>query len=463
MAAPLSPAADPLVAAATIARLLALACLAPACFKAPAVSGQRSLATWHDMRQAPPPSGPASKSSAPKPGDALSADQAYALALARNPDLAVAEAEADVAEAEIAAARQLDNPQLRVTNFQIDEASRRPGFNLGLRAPIPRPGSLHARVQAAKSTATGAQARADAARRQLRSRIDRLYARLALLTADLDELTRAGELAGQRLDQLRARVERAVATRIDLSLAVVDHAELIDEASRVRGEKARTEAELTAVVAPGATLRYQVAAADLAAADVPRDRDALIDRAVASRPEPRGRQSATDAAEAEVYLARNEVWPWLSWAQINYSINPTTAGTGTSSVAYANAFGFAVALDLPLLSWNRGKIKAARARARQASMEERAAVAAVAAEVEAALARVEAADRRLRDLEQNLLPQVEDAARAADEALAAGGLALEAVLEIHERRIAARRLHLAALYERRDAVLELEAAVGAAP
>lgn len=437
--------------------LLALALLAPACFRAPAVSGQRALNTWHAMRDAAPPGGTDAAPPA-APGAALTADQAYRLALARNPDLAIAEAEADVAEAQVGEAKQLENPTLRLTNFQVDETVGRAGFNLGLRAPIPRPGSRHARIQAARLAAGSAKSRAEAARRQLHARIQRLYARLALLTADLEELTRAAELADQRRQQIRARVDKAVATRIDLSLADVEHAELLDEVGRVRSERSATEAELTAIVAPGTRQTYAVGPADLEPTSLPQDRDALIDRAVAARPEPRAGQSTTGEAEAELFLARNEVWPWLTWAQVNYAINPTSMNATSQ-----NAFGFALALDLPLLSWNRGKIRAAKALVRQRSLEERAAVAAVAAEVDAALARVQQADRRLKDLEKNLLPQVEEAARHADEALAAGGLDLESVLEIHERRIAARRLHLAALYERRDAVLALEAAVSAAP
>ncbi|MBL9104992.1 MAG: TolC family protein [Myxococcales bacterium] len=440
--------------------LLALVLLAPACFRAPAPSGQRSLATWHAMRDTTPPGARANAGGAPSPapGEALTAEQAYRLALARNPDLAIAEAEADVAEAQIGEAKQLENPTLRFTNFQVDETVGRPGFNLGLRAPIPRPGSRHARIQAAKMVAGGARARAEAARRLLHAEVQRLFARLALLTADLEELARAAELAERRRQQIAARVDRAVATRVDLSLATVDHAEIVDEVSRVRSEKAATESEITALVAPGTRQTYRVGPADLEPSALAGDRDALIERAVAARPEPRAGQSSTGAAEAELYLARNEVWPWLTWAQVNYAINPT-AMTATSQ----NAFGFALALDLPLLSWNRGKIRAARALVRQRNLEERAAVATVAAEVDAALARVREADRRLQDLDANLLPQVEDAARQADEALAAGGLDLEAVLEIHERRIAARRLRLAALYERRDAVLALEAAISAAP
>lgn len=442
----------PLIACAALVLL-------PACFKAPMVSSQRSLATWHAMQAADTRQAPHDRPAAP--GDALTADQAYALALAHNPSLAVAEAEVAVATAEIESAKQLENPTLRLTNFAIDDTvAGRPGLNLGLRAPIPRPGSIQARVAAARSVAQGAQTRSDAARHRLRSDIRRLYAQLAHLNADLDELARATELADQRRQQVRARVDRAVATRVELSLAEVAHAELVDEASRVRGELAGAEASLTQLVAPGTTQRYRVDPGELKVTDVPLDPDALTERAVTARPELRETQTRTAEAHAEVYLAKNEAWPWFSWAQVNYNFR--TQSTATTATG-APPIGFGLALDLPLFSWNLRKIRATKAVVRQRELEERAAVALVAGEVAAARARVEQADIRLRDIEKNLLPQVEEAARQAEAALAAGGLDAIEALEIMDRRIAARRVHLEALYQRRDAVLELEAALGAAP
>lgn len=442
--------------------ILLAALLTAGCFKAPMVTSQRSLSTWREMQAADnrrEPGQPAPGQ--PAPGDPLTSDQAYALALSRNPSLAVAEAEVDVAEAEIGASKQLENPTLRLTNFQIDETvAGRPGMNLGLRAPIPRPGSIQARATAARLVAEGAESRAEAARRRLRVDIRRHFAELAFYTADLDELTRAAELADKRIQQLRARVDQAVATRVDLSLAEVEHAELLDELSRVRGELARTEAALSLLVSPGTSQTFVVDRDELKITDVALDRGALTDKAVGARQELRETQTRTGEAQAEEYLARNEAWPWLAWAQVNYQFR---AAPSTAMTTSTPAFGFGLALDIPLFSLNLRKIKAAKAVVRQRQLEERAAVALVATEVAAAMARLATADARVREIERSLLPQIEEAARHAEAALSAGGLDAIKALEIADRQVAARRVHLGALYERRDAVLGLEAALGAAP
>lgn len=441
-----------------MARALIAALLLTACYRAPALSSERSLATWRAMKSADTRQG-GDKSSPTAPGDALTPEQAYALALARNPELAVAEAEVDVLAAEAESEKQLENPTLRLTNFQIDETiAGRPGMNLGLRAPIPRPGSIRARVAAARSLADGAETRAEATRRRLRVDIHRLFAQLAFYTADLDELTRAVAVTDQLRKAMATRVEMAIATRVDLALVEVDHAELLDEQSRVRGELARAEAALSLLVAPGTSQKFRVDRKDLEPGDLTFDRDALTEQAVAARQELRETQTATHAAEAEVYLAKNESWPWLAWAQVNYNFRTPVASINNATTP---AFGFGLALDIPLFSLNLRKIKAAKAVVRQRQLEERAAIAIVASEVAAAVARVEAADTRVREIEKSLLPQAEAAAQHVEAALAAGGVDTIKALEIADRQVAARRAHLEALFERRDAALELEAALGA--
>lgn len=470
MARPLTPRAPRTIAisprtilastlASTLAsppRLLALLLLTAGCFHAPAYSPQRSVAAWHDMEAARPASGSSSTTTGDPAkdelADALTADQAYALALANNPELAVAEAEAEVVAAQVGVAKQIENPTVRFTNFRVDDtAGGKTGFNLGLRAPIPRPGSVQARVKQARLAADSVASETEAARRLLRAEIDRRFARLALLRADLDELGRAATLGDTRRAQLKDRLERQAATQVDLALADVDHAETLEEASRLRDELASTEAELTRLIGPGPPRRFRVDADSLGARDRPLDMHSLTEQALAARPELRSAQSRVSAAEAGVYLARGEVYPWLSWAQVNYYFGATSTPA---------AFGFGLALDVPLFSWNRGEIKAARALVRQRQAEERASVALVASEVREALGRVERADTRVKEIEATLLPRVDAAAKAADAALAAGALDPLQASEIEARRVAARRLHLAALHARRDALIDLELAIG---
>lgn len=431
-----------------LASLLALG----GCFHGHSYAPQRTVSTWREMQRPARPASTTSPAAAPATGQPLSAEQAYQWALARSPELAAAEARAEVAEAGIQAARQLDNPQLRLTNFNVDDVvASRPGMNIGLRVPIPRPGTVHARVEDARLGAEGQRGLADDARRQLRARVFKLYARMAMLRADLEQHARAGQLRGGQRDELGARAGQSVATHLDVALAEVAHAQALDEAARIEGEMTRVTAELQRILGATEPPVMQADPSELQLRDLDLDRDALTERAMSSRPELRLAQTLVGQAEAKVYLERSEAYPWFDWAQVQYRAAPGST---------AASWGFGVAMTLPVLSLNRGAIKASRALVRQRQYEERAQIAAVASEVGEAIERVEQTARRVKALETTLLPQIETATRAAETALAAGALDPVAASTVAARMVEARRTHIAALLAHREAVIDLETAIG---
>jgi hypothetical protein len=68
----------------------------------------------------------------------------------------------------------------------------------------------------------------------------------------------------------------------------------------------------------------------------------------------------------------------------------------------------------------------------------------------------------VKDLETKLLPQIETATRAAETALAAGALDPVTASTVATRMVEARRTHITALLEHREAVIDLETAIGGA-
>lgn len=435
---------------------LAAALLLAGCFHARAYAPDRAVATWRASQAAKARgAGPSSATRAEPaaPGAALTAEQVYDLALARSSSLAALTARADAAAAQVDAARQIENPEFRLQSFNLDDAiAGRPGLNVVLRMPVPRPGSVRARVHGAERAAEVQRSETDDARRQLRARIYKLFARMAMLTADLELVAHAAELRAARRDQVGARVEQSVATRLDAALADVAHAEAREESAHLRDELATIRSELAHLGGLDDSAQFQIDPGELQLRDVALDLDALTEQALTARPELRAAQSRVGQAEADVFLARSQAWPWFEWAQIHYRIGPE-ASTPAS-------WTFGVALNVPLFSLNRGEIKARRAVLRQRELEERAEISDVARDVAEALARVEQTARRVRELEAGLLPRVDAAAREAEAALAAGSLDAVAAGEIAARMVAARRIHTAARLAHREAVIDLEAAIG---
>lgn len=439
--------------------LMALPLAAAAgCFHATPYSPSSAQQEWAAIRESDDARAPRAGATATSPGEpgaaggGLTADETYALALARSPEVTALDATTETAVAEIQAARQLDNPQLRFTSFNVDDViSSQPALNIGLRMPIPRPGTLRAQAAAAEHAAESQRGLSDGAKRLLRQRIDLLFAELTVLTADLELATRAGQLQAERREQLAARAEQAVATRVDVAMAEVERARSGQELALVRDRIAEIEEELARLAGIHGPARFQTDPEHLRVVQADLDRDALVEQALASRPELRTAHALVVEAEAEAHVAKADAWPWFDWAQIQYRAAPGSPPT---------AFGFGLALTLPVLSWNRGEIKAAKALVRQRQAEQRVQVVLVADEVDAAAAKVERTAARVLELERELLPAVETAEREAQAALADEALDAVAANEIAAEAVDARRTHLELLLEHRIAVVTLEAVVG---
>ena len=436
-----------------MARALTLLGLAglTGCFHAAPYSPAATQATWRSM-QGRDGSSPTPDTIATPSGPGMTADEAYAMAIERNYAIVERASAAETAAAEVHAEKQLDNPQLRLTGFDVDNViDRNTAVNIGLRVPIPRPGSVRARVAGAEQVAEGEAQLTEDAKRQLRAEIDRMFAQLAVHRADREHVVQAQALQAAYRDEMAARADQAISTRIDVAMADVRLAEAVQTAEEIDDAILAVEGQLRLLIGANEPVRFATDARTLEVITTPVDRDALVERALEARPELRATHAAKVAAESEVYVARGEAYPWFDWAQLQYR-----AAQGSPPTA----FSLGVAINLPVFSWNRGAIRTARATVRQREREEQAKILEIAAQVTEAAARVERTAKRIDRLEHELLPQLEAAAREIEAAGAAGVLDPSAANDVDRRTIEARRMHLAAVLAHREAVIDLEAAVG---
>jgi len=420
------------------------------CFHATPYSPTAAQEQWRAQRDEETARTSATAAASPA-GPALTADETYALALVHSPDVTMLAATTDAAVAEIQAARQLENPQLRLTSFNIDDVlANQPALNIGLRMPIPRPGTVRARVAGAEHAAEGQRGLTEDAKRLLREQIDLLFAQLTVLTADLEQAELAAALQAKRHDELDVRAGLAVSTRVDVAMAAVEEAEARNDVVELRDAIGLGEEQLARLAGIHGPVRFQLDP-ELLRPAAPVERDVLIERALASRPEIRTAHALVVEAEAEAHVARAEAWPWFDWVQLQYRAGPGSPPT---------AFGLGVSITLPVLSWNRGVIKASKAVVRQRKTEHDSRIVAIADEVDAAAAAVERTRERVLVLERELLPAIEVATTEARSALATGAIDAIDANAVEIKAVAAKRAHLAALLEHREAVVMLEALVG---
>ena len=416
------------------------------CFTAPQYSSDRTVARWRAT------STPAAAEPAPgvAEGRALGAEETYALALHNSPQLAALEAQAEVADARAGQARQLDNPQLRFQNIDVEDiAAGNSWVDVAVRVPIPRPGSLRAQAEAAKMVAASERSLGEEAKRQLRARIDKRFAVLATLRADLEQVTAARELAERRRAVQAERLDNAAATKLDAALADATLAEAAAEEARIAAEIEAMEGDLRRLAGEPREFRTEPLPAVGRAA---LDRDKLVEAALRNRPELPAAHAGVAEAQARAHLARNRAWPWFEWGQADYFIRPDST---------PRSWGFGVALTLPVFSWNRGEIKATRALVRQREAEQDSEIAAIAAEVDAAAGQVERTAERLRRLRTEVQPRLQEVAEEARAAHASGALDPIEANTMARKAVRGERLVIAAELEHRLAIIELESAIGA--
>lgn len=412
------------------AALIGALCL-PGCFRAPAYSPGSFARSW-----------------APAPASArVDRDQAAARAVERSPDVAAARAAARASELGVGAAEQMVNPELRINQLRLDQiVDDRTALELGVRFRPERPGAIDARVHEATMAVEEAMAGVDAVEQRVASEARILVDRVSGAERELAAM----ELELQARDAVRAeiaaRVAAAAATRTALAEADLDLAVARDDREALRLELARAQADLTRVVgAPVAT-----APSPDQVVTLPPD-EALVRRALETRPGLRAQAARIAAAEGDAWVERSRAWPWLSFVEVDYDIDPSPDPL---------AFGVAVGVELPLLSWNGGGVKQADARVASLRTEQEATARGVADVVTADAARVRATAERVRVVRDELFPSIDAAARIIEEAVAAGAEDPLAALRAHLERARAERRLARAMQQHREAVGALEATLG---
>lgn len=405
------------------------ACLLAGCFRAPTYEPGRFAGTW----QAPPAAGDVDR------------EQAAALAIERSPDVAAARAAARAAERGVGSADQMVNPELRLSQLRLDQVIDSASVvELGLRFKPERPGAIDARIHEATMLAEEAHASADLVALEVAAQVRELVDVVHLLDREARAVQRLADLRELLRREVAERVEVAAATRMDLAEADLDLAMARDDLAALRLDREKAAASLARLVG-GATVTAEPDVVLL-----PPD-EALVRRALAARPELRASAARIAAAEGEAWVARSEAWPWLSFVQVEYDIEREPDPL---------AFGVALAVELPLLSWNSGAIAEADARVAGLRAEQEATARRTADAIVEAAAHVRATSERVRAIREELMPAVEAAAASIRDAVDAGAADPTASLRADLQSAGAERRLARALRDHRQAVVALEAALG---
>ena len=371
---------------------------------------------------------------------ALTLSDARALADQRNGGLLAARAQVPVARAAVEAAGQLQNPTASAS-YGADD----PRLQLGLEVKLPVLGQRGAAIGSAEAEQRVAEAGVSVERAKLHAAVRRAYA----------ATWAAGEQA-----QLAAEAARIAA-----------------ELGKLSGEKFRTgsapqlEAEQAQLAAERAAhdLEDRKAEADAARAELEAALGAPVDAVEAPpqrAPPPLEELSARAQQHPEVASLRLEQEAALAKAaEERAAVRPLPAVSVIAerftdpSVSWGLRAG--IAFDLPLLSWNRGRVHQQEESARQFAAQQAAALQRLSGTVRAARARWAAAASRSAFYGGAFLASASRVLEMAQAGYRIGRTALVSVLQAQNDLSAARSRAVDAALEAQKALADLEEATGA--
>jgi cobalt-zinc-cadmium efflux system outer membrane protein len=406
---------------------------------------------------------------APAIGQGMSMEQAVALALARNHDVIASRLELETAEFDRVQAGVYPNPVFGygLGNLVLGRATGSP--------PMPQPGffgqTVHAfsisdvvdiwgkrsaRLRAANRSVAFKKLLAEDAIREIVYAVRSAFADVVREQSerDLSHETRA------RYDET-VHLSRSRFAAGDISDAELKKVEL----EGLRYQNAEVDAvmeldlsrqKLAALLALGSADQLPGPLQETEAPRMDYAMGPLIDRALMQRPDVRAAKEAKLLSDAMLAQARREADPDISLGLVYTHSQFTVSGDNS------NTIGVAISVPLPIFDRNQANIGRAEVDRRRADNEGQKLVLEVRYDVAGAFRRVERAKSLLDVFNGGMLTRAESALKVAENSYRAGGISLLELLEAQRTYLETRAQFLRAVYDYRQATIDMMYAVGGA-
>jgi cobalt-zinc-cadmium efflux system outer membrane protein len=327
-------------------------------------------------------------------------DQLAQTALAHNKSLQAAREQLRQAEARLKQAGLRPNPSLDLTRstdvlFANEGES---GFAVALSQPFELGGKRQKRIEVAEAEVELARAEIADAERQLIGQLKSAYLRAAATSARLNFFERSRGLNQQMAQVMTVRLSSGDASRLESHLLQAENNRV--EAQRVSTEsqllQEMLEVRKSAGILPDEPLLLQpLPTAGISSRGMDAD---LIDSAFRNRPDLRAARLREALANAGVKLARAQAAPTII-GSVRYAREPNVSRFATATQPRAfekeSVLDFGVSIPLPLWNREQGNIREAASKVTQATAEREALENTIRVEITAAARRYQSALRSL--------------------------------------------------------------------
>jgi cobalt-zinc-cadmium efflux system outer membrane protein len=382
----------------------------------------------------------------------LAFDQLAQTALAENKSLQAAREQLRQAEGRLRQAGLKPNPSLDVsTSTDVVFANEgENGFGVMLSQPFELGNKRERRIQVAEAEVELAKAEIAEAERQLVGQLRAAYLHAAETSGRLSVLERSRGLSQQMMQVMTVRLSSGDASRLDSHLLQAENNRL--EAQRLLAESQLEqdilEVRKIAGVSPAHPLSFQSLTATTTTSHETEAK--LIETAFQNRPDLRAARLRETLADAGVMLARAQAAPTVI-GSVRFAREPDISRFGTPTQLKAfekdNILEFGISVPLPFRNREQGNIEEAASKVAQAKAEREALENTIRMEVTAAARRYESAVRSLDLVRGGVVNETQTAVSITELAYRLGDAKLTDVIFQQRSLIDAQIAELAAAAE----------------
>ncbi|HLH32795.1 MAG TPA: TolC family protein [Terriglobia bacterium] len=393
-------------------------------------------------------------------------DQLAQTALAQNKSLQAAREQLRQAEARLTQAGLRPNPSLDVSQSTdaVFANEGENGFAVTLSQPFELGGKREKRIRVAQAEIELAKAEIDDAERQLLGQLRTAYLRAAEISARMNLLQKTRGVNRQMVQVMTVRLGAGDASPLESHLLQAEANRI--EAQRLQAESELTQEvlEIRKLAGLGPDDAISVETLDLPANPAALDTEAnLIEMALRNRPDVQAARLREALAGAGVTLAQAQAKPNVV-GSVRYAREPNVSRFATPVLPRAfeieNVLDFGVSIPLPFFNREQGNIREAASKMSQATAERQALENSIRAEVVTASRRYQAALRSLELMRTGVVNETEQGFLITQLAYRLGDARLSDVLFQQRSLIDAQVSELTAQAEAAAARAAVELAVG---
>jgi cobalt-zinc-cadmium efflux system outer membrane protein len=395
----------------------------------------------------------------------MSFDQIAETALAQNKSLQAAREQLRQAEARLTQAGLHPNPTLdlaRSTDVMFENEGDS-ALAVTLSQPFEIGGKRTSRIRVAEAEVDLAKAEIADAERQLLGQLRTAYLRAAETSARLNLLERTRGLNQQMAQVMNVRLASGDASQLESHLLQAENNRV--EAQRLQAESQLTD-EMFAIrkfagILP--TEQLSLRPPDVSTSSIPRSEAELFELALRSRPDLQAARLREALADAGIALARSQAVPNIT-GSVRYAREPTLTRFRTATLPRAfeqeSVLEFGISIPLPFSNREQGHIREAASKIKQAQAEREALENSVRVEVAAAARRYQSALRSLELIRTGVVSETEAGFSITQLAYRLGNARLVDVIFQQRSLIEAQIAELSAQMEIGAAQAALELAIG---